>query len=70
MERDFFTGLPEGKETGLCQTEPNSGEAVVIIRRDCIRCQIGYCMMFKTTLDSEGKITKRIFVNNPPAYKK
>jgi hypothetical protein len=31
-ENEFFIGLPDGKETGFCQTDPGASEELVVIR--------------------------------------
>ncbi len=69
-QREFFIGLPSGKQTGLCESLGGSADngSVVNIYHDCLNCTVMQCMMFLTVLDENGNTVARQFTPHAPQY--
>ena len=70
IENEYFINLPPGKTGGICEPTQTvlDGGIAINIEKDCRGCQVGECIMFLSVVE-DGKITGKIFKQNPPEYK-
>jgi hypothetical protein len=67
----IFAGLDPNKETGICEPEGGSWDngIVVNIRKDCVACRQGKCMMFEEKNDSNSQEVIKEYTPNEPEFK-